>query len=123
MHEAVAIYAAWLEEALTRGIYLGWVYELEGQIIAGVGLTLLEWGPTRDDPNPTCARLVNLYTALEHRKCGLARSLVAQALAEAEARGICTVRLSTTDAARRLYASFGFVERTNEMRLEWTARA
>lgn len=49
---ALDTYAAWVAEAITREVYLGWLAEQEGVILAGVGLPLLEWGPTHDDPIP-----------------------------------------------------------------------
>ncbi|GAA5502447.1 hypothetical protein Dxin01_02191 [Deinococcus xinjiangensis] len=36
------IYAAWVTGAIERGLYLGWLAEAGGAVIAGAGLTLLE---------------------------------------------------------------------------------
>ena len=51
-HDAVATYAAWVATAMEGGLYLGWLAEQDGQVIGGVGLMFLEWGPTRQDSHP-----------------------------------------------------------------------
>lgn len=53
------VYAAWVETAMQRGNYLGFLLVMNGGIvISGAGLTLLEWGPTRGDPQPFRGRIV-----------------------------------------------------------------
>ncbi|MFC6590939.1 GNAT family N-acetyltransferase [Deinococcus lacus] len=106
--EAAQLYAAWLPGAMGRGIYLGWLTERDGEVVAGAGLTLLEWGPTKDDPQPWRGRVVNVWTHPAHRRRGLAHQLVGAALAEAEARGIHTVSLGATEMSRPLYEALGF---------------
>nr|WP_216329582.1 GNAT family N-acetyltransferase [Deinococcus aestuarii] len=113
---ALDTYAAWVADALAREVYLGWLAEQEGVILAGVGLTLLEWGPTHDDPNPWRARLVNIFTEPASRRQGLARALTAHALGEAEARGLRSVSLAATREARALYEAFGFEPSPAQMR-------
>ena len=91
-------YAAWVAGATVRGSYLGWLTEEAGQIVAGVGLVLLDWGPTRGDSNPLKARLVDVYTAPEWRR-GLASKLIGAALNEAARLGIGTVSLGASAQA------------------------
>lgn len=105
-----------MADALAREVYLGWLAEQEGVILAGVGLTLLEWGPTHDDPNPWSARLINVFTEPAYRRQGLARALTAHTLGEAEARGVRSVSLTATREARALYEAFGFEPSPAEMR-------
>ncbi|WP_420594896.1 GNAT family N-acetyltransferase [Deinococcus sp.] len=112
------VYAEWVAGAMQRGTYLGWLVTESSQVIAGAGLTLLEWGPTRGQPNPLRARLVNVYTAPEWRRKGLARQLVETALREAAARNIGVVSLGTSPVARPLYLSLGFEESRTEMCLK-----
>lgn len=114
-HPALASYAAWVEQALTRSLYCGWLVEQQGEVVAGAGLTLLEWGPTRDDPNPLRGRVVNVYTAPLWRRQGFARALVEHALGEAKVLGVRTVTLGATDMARPLYEALGFQANGHEM--------
>lgn len=112
---ALDVYAAWVSGAIRREVYLGWLIDQSGTVLAGAGLTLLEWGPTRDNANPWRARLVNVYTAPQARRQGWARALALRALEEAQARGLA-VGLATTAEARALYVSLGFVPSLAEMR-------
>jgi len=111
----VDVYARWVEDALQRGVYLGWVAEVGGAVIGGAGLTLLEWGPTRTDPNPLRARVVNVFTEPAWRGRGVAGSLLARCLAEAETRNIGVLSLSAAPEVRPLYEKLGFVVSTTEM--------
>lgn len=119
-HAALSVYAAWVEHALARGTYRGLLAEHDGRVVAGAGLTRLDWGPTKDDPSSWRARIVNVYTEPAARRRGLARDLVTRLLVEARSAGVRTVTLGSTDAARALYASLGFraVEREMTLRFE-----
>lgn len=117
--EAGKNYARWVEGAMERGLYRGWLHELETQVIAGVGLVLLEWGPTRDAVSPYRARVVNVYTAPAWRRRGIARHLVTHALSTARSAGITQFSLSSTDEAHDLYASLGFRASPREMHLSF----
>jgi GNAT superfamily N-acetyltransferase len=67
-----ARYLAWLELALADGTYVGLVAQHEGQVIAGAGLVLLNWGATRDDPGDLRGRIVNVFTDPAWRRQGVA---------------------------------------------------
>ena len=59
---------------------------------------------------------MNFYVAPEMRRRGLARELLALAVAEAKARGIKVVTLHASKFGKPLYEQNGF-EMSNEMRL------
>ena len=86
-------------------------------LIAGAGLTLLHWGPTRGDPQPWRGRIVNVWTHPDHRRLGLARHLVRRCLEAACERGVTRLSLGTTAEARSLYETLGFTASTAEMTL------
>lgn len=112
-----SIYADWVAQAITNGTYLGFLHEVNGTVIAGAGLTLLHWGPTRGHPNPWHARIVNVWTHPHHRRAGHAHTLVTACLHAARTRGITRLHLSTTPAARSLYARLGFEPALTELTL------
>jgi GNAT superfamily N-acetyltransferase len=119
-HQFRPTYTAWLEDAIPRAVYLGWLLELEEpgveeMVIAGAGLVILEWGPTWHNPNPLAARIVNVFVEPDFRKQGFARKLVMRCLEEARTRNITHLNLSSTDMARGLYESLGFTAATNQM--------
>lgn len=114
-HPALANYANWLADALAQDVYRGWLYKQEGEAVAGIGLILLNWGPSKNDPSPIRARVVNVFTAPKARRRGLARSLLTHALDEAHHLGIRTVSLGTSEMAHDLYEEFGFQFYPSEM--------
>lgn len=110
-----AAYAAWVAGALERGLYLGFLAEHGGQVVAGAGLTLLEWGPTRGDPQPWRGRIVNVWTHPDFRRRGLARELVTRCVEAARERGVTRLSLGTTESGRALYRALGFRTSGTEM--------
>lgn len=62
--------------------------------------------------------VTGVYTAPAWRGRGLASDLMDLALAEARRRGVTRVRLSTSEAGRRVYAARGFVPRNDAMELD-----
>ncbi|MBB5363334.1 GNAT family N-acetyltransferase [Deinococcus humi] len=109
------VYAEWVEGAINRGFYLGFL-ALDGEkVIAGAGLTLLEWGPTRGDSQPWRGRIVNVWTHPDYRRQGLARELVGRCTDVARERGITRLSVGTTAEARSLYGSLGFTASPAEM--------
>ncbi|MFC4639000.1 GNAT family N-acetyltransferase [Deinococcus hohokamensis] len=115
------VYAAWVAGALARDRYLGFVAVNDGgggeEVVAGAGLTLLDWGPSRGDPQPDRGRLVNVWTHPAVRRQGLARTLVTLCLDAARNRGITHLSLGTSPAARGLYTALGFEPSGTEMTL------
>lgn len=113
--EDVTTYAAWVAEAMARGLYLGWLAEQDGHIVAGSGLLLLEWGPTKQDSHPWRGRVVNVFAAPSVRRQGIARRLLEEVMHDARRRGIRTLSLATSDMARGLYEQAGFSPSISEM--------
>ncbi|CAM3576925.1 GNAT family N-acetyltransferase [Deinococcus frigens] len=111
------VYADWVAGAMHRGLYLGFL-AVEGEVVAGAGLTLLEWGPTRSDPQPWRGRIVNVWTRPDHRRQGLARELLGCCLDAARERGVTRLSLGTTSEARHLYEALGFTGSGTEMTLK-----
>jgi GNAT superfamily N-acetyltransferase len=110
-----ANYSTWLEDAIPRAVYLGWLLEVEQTVIAGAGLVILEWGPSRENPNPFAARIANVFVEPNFRRQGLARKLLERCLEAVHTRGITHLNLSSTDMAKGLYESLGFTAATNQM--------
>jgi GNAT superfamily N-acetyltransferase len=119
--EAPALHAAseaYLTTALRSGEYLGWVIEVQGQVVAGGGILIRPLLPRPGCPQGSEeAYVLNVYTEPAHRRRGLARRLMEVILDWCAARGITRVSLHASDDGRPLYAAMGFLQ-TNEMRLE-----
>ena len=108
-------FRTWLEPRLVDGRYFGWMIEEAGAVVAGIGMMAIEWPP--HPSHPTCDKrgyILNVYVEPAFRRRGLARQLMARAMAEAKARRLEYVILHATEQGRPLYASLGW-EPTREM--------
>ena len=115
MGEHLAVYEAWLPGAFASGVYLGWLAEDVGRVIGGAGLTLLHWGPGRDDAQPLRGRVSNVFVEPDYRRSGVARFLMLELIDVARARKLGTLNLGTSVEGRALYTSLGFLPSESEM--------
>ena len=108
----------WLRRKMESGRYLAWfAMAPDGSIAAGAGLWLMEWMPHRPGLPSLRGNVLNVYTEREHRRKGLARSLMAVALDCCRSKQISVVVLNASDEGRPLYEALGF-RPTNEMRID-----
>jgi GNAT superfamily N-acetyltransferase len=109
--------APWTAHLLSRGEYVGWLAEEDGDVLAGGGIYLREL-----PPSPGCLKvgrwghIANVYTVPAHRRRGIARYLMGEILQWCTDHSIDLVTLAASDDGRPLYESLGFVG-TSEMRL------
>lgn len=107
----------WLLTRMNRGEYLAWLAIAPDQeIVAGTGLWLMDWPPHMVGSGVR-GNILNVYTAVEHRRRGLAGELVRAAMQWCRSNGVDVVVLHASPDGRRLYESMGFVV-SNEMRLK-----
>jgi len=111
-----ANFVDWVRPRLADGTYIGWQVEDDGRLVGGAGLWVIDWPPHFMDAEPQRAYLLNFYVAPEMRRHGLARELLALAVAEAKARGIVVVTLHASKFGKPLYEKAGF-KLSNEMML------
>jgi GNAT superfamily N-acetyltransferase len=103
---------------LASGDYVGWLTEADGEIVAGAGLLLHDYYPSRNnlDGRPT-AYILNVYTEPQHRRRGLARQLLSEILDWCRAQRIPRASLHASSFGRSVYEQLRFAP-TNEMRRE-----
>ena len=107
----------WLLRMMHSGEYLAWFAVADdGSVAAGLGLWLMDWPPHIIGPGSRRGNILNVYTAPEHRRQGLARQLMQTALAWCRAHGIRAVILHASSEGVPLYKELGF-QPTNEMRI------
>ncbi|MDE7429809.1 MAG: GNAT family N-acetyltransferase, partial [Lachnospiraceae bacterium] len=61
--------------------------------------------------------IMNMYTAPEYRRQGIARRTLDLLVAEAKERGVLPVSLEATEMGRPLYEKYGFSAMRDEMEL------
>lgn len=107
----------YIRQALSEGKYLGWLAEIDGQVIAGAGLYIYDWLIHPDNPTGRRAYLMHVYTQPEYRRQGSARKIINLIIEWCRQEGFPTLFLHSRDPGQRLYKSMGF-EPSNEMRLK-----
>lgn len=100
----------WLEAALGRHYYQGWLAETGGEVVAGAGLVWADMPPNPDTLLGVWAYLLNVYVQPTHRGRGLSGVLLGSAEAEARARGVNLMYLHASQAARPLYLRRGYFD-------------
>lgn len=113
--EDVEAYADWLSSRISGGTYVGFVADVRGDVVAGAGAVLLDWGPTRGERSSTRARIANVFTDAPWRLQGLARSLVTLVMQACTDRGVRVYNLAASSEGLALYGSLGFVPYEGEM--------
>jgi len=74
--------------------------------------------PTPGHPTGKRGHLMNVYTAPDYRRRGLARRLLTMLHREAAARGMTEITLDATDEGRRLYEKMGYAASDEAMYLD-----
>jgi ribosomal protein S18 acetylase RimI-like enzyme len=95
----------WVERMMAAGKYV----EDDGQPVASAGFFELDWPPHPFDPSGEArGYLLNFWVETSHRRRGLAKGLVKQAIAESRRRGFRVITLHASEAGRPVYESLGF---------------
>lgn len=110
-----ATYCEWLIGSILGKKYVGLLLEEDNRIIAGAGMVMLDWGPTRGSPCSIRGRIVNVYCEPAARRQGIAKSLVGALLEVGKELGIVTFVLASTTDSTGLYGALGFREYPTEM--------
>jgi GNAT superfamily N-acetyltransferase len=114
--ERHGLYANWVRPRIEAGRYVGW-FAVDGDcVVGGAGAILLDWGPTRANPDGVMARVNNVFVEGAWRRRGVASSLLLAVLKQCEAMGIREFNLGASSDARSLYAALGFESYPAEMR-------
>ena len=108
---------SWIADLLDTGKYIGWFFENQSIPVAGGGIMLLDRLPAPGCYRGGCwAHVINIYTAPEHRRRGLARQMILHIIDWCRQNEIDRLTLGASKQGRPLYESLGF-EQTSQMRL------
>lgn len=109
-------YAYYKRAVETREHMAYLVYDKETFIGAG-GVSFYQVMPTYHNPSGKKAYIMNMYTAPEYRRQGIAFYTLDLLVKAAKERGISQIALEATDMGRPLYEKYGFVKMEDEMGL------
>jgi GNAT superfamily N-acetyltransferase len=106
----------YFETALATDRYYGIFAEVDGEVIAGGGIVIVDWPGSPLNFNPKRAWILNVYVEPRERRRGFARLIVGTLIEWCRRNGFQSVALHASEHGRGLYQNLGF-HSTNEMRL------
>ena len=110
--------AAYLQTAMPRGEFYGWLaVDAGGQAVGSGGAVIDRHPPGPGNLSGQSGYIMNLSTMPAYRRQGIARRMMWTILQWLSDRHIHKVTLHATEMGRPLYKQLGFVE-SNEMRLD-----
>lgn len=92
------------------------VYD-NGAFVGAGGVSFYQVMPTYHNPSGRKAYIMNMYTAPEYRRQGIAIRTLDLLVKDAREQGVLQIALEATDMGRPLYEKYGFVKMEDEMEL------
>lgn len=108
---------AYYKHALKTGEHIAYLVYDNGNFIGAGGVSFYRVMPTYHNPSGKKAYIMNMYTASEYRRQGIAFHTLDLLVKAAKAQGISQIVLEATDMGRPFYEKYGFVNMQNEMEL------
>lgn len=104
--------------SMASGNHYAVISSIDGEDVGCGALCFNEELPSPDNLTGKCAYLMNIYVRQPFRNEGVAHAIVQHLIHEAKKRNCKKIYLETTAAARDVYASLGFGEMKDMMKLK-----
>lgn len=101
--------------ALTTGEHAAYLVYDDGKFVGAGGVSFYRVMPTCCNPSGKNARIMNMYTAPDYRRRGIAFRMLDLLVNEAKSSGVGRITLEATDMGRPLYEKYGFTAMGAEM--------
>lgn len=108
---------AYYRRALKNGEHIAYLVYDNGKFIGAGGVSFYQVMPTYHNPTGKKAYIMNMYTAPEYRRQGIAINTLDLLVKDAKEQGVLQIALEATDMGRPLYERYGFVKMEDEMEL------
>ena len=108
---------AYYRRALESGEHIAYLVYDNGKFIGAGGLRFYQVMQTYHNPTGKKAYIMNMYTASEYRRQGIAFHTLDLLVNDAREQGVSQIALEATDMGRPLYEKYGFVKMEDEMEL------
>ena len=105
------------KRALETGEHIGYLVYDNGTFIGAGGVSFYQVMPTYHNSTGKKAYIMNMYTAPEYRRQGIAFHTLDLLMNDAKKQGVLQIALEATDMGRPLYERYGFVKMEDEMGL------
>ncbi len=103
--------------AMADGSHTAYLVFDEDKFIGAGGVSYYRVMPTYHNPSGEKAYIMNMYTASDYRRQGIAYKTLELLVQDAKDRGITAISLEATVMGRPLYEKYGFVKMNDEMEL------
>ncbi len=104
-------------KALSDKTHTAYLVFDEDRFVGAGGVSYYKVMPTYHNPSGEKAYIMNMYTAPDHRRRGIAYRTLELLVEDAKSRGVNAISLEATDMGRPLYEKYGFVQMNGEMEL------
>lgn len=108
---------AYYKRALETGEHIAYLVYDNGTFIGAGGVSFYQVMPTYHNPSGKKAYIMNMYTAPEYRRRGIAFHTLDLLVKAAKEQGVSQIALEATDMGQPLYEKYGFVNMEDEMEL------
>ncbi|WP_409340325.1 GNAT family N-acetyltransferase [Paenibacillus sp. MBLB4367] len=92
-----------------------WVADDDGVVVSTVCFCICRFAPRFENPSGLVAYMTNVFTIPVYRRQGIVSKLITEAIDDLKAQGIGKILLHSSDMAKPMYESLGFVEGKNYM--------
>lgn len=103
--------------ALGDGSHAAYLVFVGDRFVGAGGVSFFQVMPTYHNPTGWKAHIMNMYTAPEYRRRGIAWNTLDLLVKEARERGVTAISLEATAMGRPLYEKYGFIPMKDEMEL------
>lgn len=108
---------AYYKHTLETGEHIAYLVYDNDQFIGAGGVSFYQVMPTYHNPSGKKAYIMNMYTAPEYRRQGIAYHTLDLLIKDAKEQSVSQIALEATDMGRPLYEKYGFVNMKDEMEL------
>ena len=105
--------------ALETGEHIAYLVYDNGAFVGAGGVSFYQVMPTYHNPTGKKAYIMNMYTAPEYRRQGIAIHTLDLLVKDAKEQGVLQIALEATYMGRPLYERYGFAKMEDEMELVW----
>lgn len=105
------------QKSLRNGTHIAYLVFDEKRFIGTGGVSFFQVMPTYHNPSGNKAYIMNMYTAPEYRRKGIAYKTLNMLIRDIKDKGITAISLEATDLGRPLYEKYGFIKMNGEMEL------
>ena len=105
------------KSALETGEHIAYLVYDNGSFIGAGGVSFYQVMPTYHNPTGKKAYIMNMYTASEYRRQGIAFHTLDLLVKDIRKQGVSQITLEATEMGRPVYEKYGFVKMEDEMEL------